>query len=284
VSRRTQAIWLYVAVAYGVTWAVWWPYLRAARGSGAAPGPFLFYLGAYGPFFGAILAAGYERGWRGARDLLKRLVDGRRARWWVVVGLGSPLLLVPLAIVPIGLVTGNWPDWSLAGVSNRAPGLGPLATWLLMTVSYGVGEETGWRGFLLPRLQTRRSALRATLLLVPIWALWHLPAFGFREGYVDLGIGGTIGFLIGLTAGAIVLTALYNASRGSVLVVALWHGTWNWLATADGFQGPWVATMTTIIMVAAPLLIWWWGPAALAPGARATIPVTRQDTRGGIAE
>lgn len=69
---------------------------------------------------------------------------------------------------------------------------------------------------------------------------------------------------LGPFAGAVVLTALYNASGGSVLAVALWHGTWNWVATSEALQGPWVATMTAIIMVVAPLIVWRWGASDLA--------------------
>lgn len=153
-------------------------------------------------------------------------------------------------------------------MTGRAPGLGPLATWLLMTASYGIGEEVGWRGFPLPRLQTVRSALRATILLTVIWAGWHTPALFFREGYV--GVGGTVGFLAGLAMGAIVLTALYNASRGSILTLALWHGSWNWVATSEAFQGVWVAAMTAVIMIVAPALVWLWGGRDLAPIGRPT--------------
>jgi hypothetical protein len=105
-----------------------------------------------------------------------------------------------------------------------------------------------------------------------IWAGWHFPAFFFREGYVGLGATGVVGFLLGLAAGAVVLTALYNASNGSILVPALWHGTWNGVATSEGMQGPWVAVMTAIIMVAAPVLIWLWGPRDLAPRPRTVVP------------
>jgi len=275
-SKRRRAILLYVGVAYGVTWLVWLPYLRAAASGNASPGPFLYYLAAGGPIAGALVAESYERGWVGVRDLIDRLLSWRRPGWWVVVGLISPLLLIPLAVLPPYLATGAWPDWQRVGVSGRAPGLGPLATWLLMTVSYGVGEEAGWRGFLLPRLQAGRSALGATVLLTGVWAAWHLPSFAFREGYVGLGPIGLAAFVIGLGAGAIVLTALYNGSRGSILVVALWHGTWNWVAISDAFQGIWVAVMTAFIMIAASVIVFAWGPRELAPCRRPTVPTARR--------
>jgi len=270
-SRRHRAIALYVLLAYGITWLVWAPYVHAALTGAPPPNPFLFYFASTGPLLAAIIAEWYERGRTGVSDLLGRLVDLKRAGRWTIFGLLSPLLLVPLATLVVYIGGQGWPSWKEFGISSRAPGLGPLLCFLLMTVSYGIGEEVGWRGFLLPRLQARRSALMSTLMLTLIWGVWHLPAFWFREGYVAMGVGGLIGFAVGLTAGAIVLTALYNAARGSILVVALWHGSWNWVATSDGLQGPWVAVMTTLIMVVAPLLVWRWGARNLAPTARSVV-------------
>lgn len=271
-SRRGGAILLYIVVAYGFTWAVWLPYLLAATRGDPTPPPLLYYFAALGPLLACIAAEAWERGTPGVRDVLHRLYDWRRPGIWVAVGLLSPLALPPLAAIAVAAAGHGWPDWSGFGVTSRAPGLGPLATWLLMTASYGFGEETGWRGFLLPRLQADRSALRATGWLTLIWAGWHLPALFFREGYVGLGAAGVVGFLLGLAAGAIVLTALYNASNGSVLVVALWHGSWNWVATSEALQGPWVPVMTAIVMVAAPILLWAWGARDLAPRPRTFIP------------
>lgn len=278
-ARRNRALVIYVAIAYGITWLIWLPYLRAASLGAPPPNPFVYYLAAAGPFLGAVIAESYERGSTGVSDLLIRVVDLRRAGGWLVVAVTSPLFLVPVAAVALSLVGLGWPTWSQVGITNRAPGLTPGTTWLLMTASYGIGEEVGWRGFLLPRLQASRSALGATVILTAIWGGWHLPAFWFREGYVGLGAGGIIGFAIGLAAGAIVLTALYNASRGSILVVALWHGSWNWVATSDGLQGPWVGTMTALIILAAPLLVWQWGASDLSPRARPTVPPTLLPSR-----
>ncbi|HET6797820.1 MAG TPA: CPBP family intramembrane glutamic endopeptidase [Gemmatimonadales bacterium] len=271
-TRRARAIGLYALVAYGVTWAVWLPYVLAAREGRELPSPYLYYLASFGPLAGAMVAEAYERGTPGIQDLLNRLLDPTREPRWILVGLFSPLVLPLVAALVLFSAGQGWPEWSEVGITSRAPGMGPFATWLLMILSFGIGEEVGWRGFLLPRLQHGRSALAATARLTLIWAGWHTPAFLFREGYVGLGISGITGFLLGLAAGAVVLTALYNASNGSVLAVALWHGSWNWVATSDGLQGPWVAVMTAVVMLAAPVLIGRWGARDLAPRPRTIIP------------
>ena len=96
--------------------------------------------------------------------------------------------------------------------------------WLANVVFYGVGEEVGWRGFALPRLQPRASALRASLELALIWAGWHAPLFVFSPGLSELGLPGTIGWLVSLGLGSILLTWLFNSSGGSIAAVALFHG------------------------------------------------------------
>ena len=86
---------------------------------------------------------------------------------------------------------------------------------------YGWGEETGWRGYALPRLQKGRGALSATVILSVFWALWHLPLFWFQ---MEMDIGGAIGWYFSILTGSILLTWLYNSTRGSILIVALFHG------------------------------------------------------------
>lgn len=67
----------------------------------------------------------------------------------------------------------------------------------------------------------------AFLLLVPIWACWHLPQFFLVQNYRGPGLVGVADFLIGLACGSIVLAWLYKSACSSVLVVAVWHATYN---------------------------------------------------------
>lgn len=73
--RVHRAVLLYVTLAYGLTWAVWFPYVRAARAGDPLPGPFLYYLAAFDPCLGAVVAECYDRRAVGVSDLLGRLVE-----------------------------------------------------------------------------------------------------------------------------------------------------------------------------------------------------------------
>ncbi len=95
-------------------------------------------------------------------------------------------------------------------------------------------EETGWRGFMLPRLQANRSALSAALLLGVVWGLWHIPMYFVPgTGQSETISGGTspafaIGAFVVWTMGLSVLfTWLFNQTRGSLLVVMLFHASVN---------------------------------------------------------
>lgn len=98
---------------------------------------------------------------------------------------------------------------------------------------FGFGEEIGWRGFALPHLQNKHNALVSSILLTLFWAFWHWPLFLYRPGYVDMEMSGIVGWVLSLFTGSILLTWLYNSSRGSILVCAVFHTTIDVVFTAD---------------------------------------------------
>lgn len=95
-----------------------------------------------------------------------------------------------------------------------------LIIWLLPLMTYSILEEIGWRGFLLPHLQEKYNAWKATIFLTIIWALWHIPFLFYR---FDFSPGISIGFFFGIFVGAIILTSIYNSSRGLLIPAMLFH-------------------------------------------------------------
>jgi len=76
--------------------------------------------------------------------------------------------------------------------------------------------------------------------------------FLYKEDYQAMGVGGSIAFFLGMLAGAIVFTRLYNSTGGSILVVALWHGAYNAVvASAEGLVPALVTAAVVLLAVRA---------------------------------
>lgn len=151
--------------------------------------------------------------------------------WYFVVLLG-PFILFGIAVIINYILTGNF-TYQGIGVSNEFSQFGPIAFLIYNIVTFGFGEETGWRGYALPKLQTRFNALSATLILTVGWAIWHIPMFLYRTGYTEMGIGGIFSWALSLLTGSILLTWLYNSTQGSILIAALFHATIDIAFTSD---------------------------------------------------
>jgi len=141
-------------------------------------------------------------------------------------------------------------DLGLLGAADYLPPLSPLGVLGLWFLTYGFGEETGWRGFALPHLQKNRSAANATLILALLWAFWHFPAFFFRDTYVDLGVLGFPMFAFMMIFTTMVFTWLYNSTSGSVWIVIVFHAFFNWLSVSEA-GGQFVAPIMSV-----PVVLW----------------------------
>ena len=248
----------FFVLAYGLSWAVEIPLALRAQGLISAPIPWwLHYVAAYGPLLAAVIVTGITSGRDGLRELGGRVFKWRvRPGWWLVAF--APLLLYALLAVVLRFIPGQSTSVAALGQIDFLPnlGAGALLVWLL---TFGLGEETGWRGYALPRLQQGRSALSATVILWVLWALWHLPLFFYLYDATIIA-----GFLLGLLAGAITFTWLYNSTGGSVLLVAVWHAAFNFVTGCVTCKtGVEAAVVSTVVMVWAVVVVLWLKPARL---------------------
>ncbi len=187
--------------------------------------PFILYLFlGWGIFVAAVLMTWLTLGGGAVGQLLRRYLKWRVHWTWYLA-----LLLMPAAAV-LGVflnaaLTGTPADFTKVMADQlRPPGFSRLAFVLpfFLTDLISNGEEIGWRGYVLPRLQAKHSALAAALITGVIWGLWHIPKFltHWDWGYFVL-------FMLDTIAKAVFLAWMYNGTGGSLLLVAMAHAGWN---------------------------------------------------------
>lgn len=231
------ALVAFVALAYSISWLIWMPLWLPAFGfEGLSALPFHHALGAFGPLFAALIVTARIGGRRALAGLLGRTFLPGPRLWLTAAAVVGPFLLLGVGLAVASLWGGPPFDLATFGRSSEFPAFSALGFLAYNIVTFGIGEEAGWRGFALPWLQSRFSALTATAILSVIWACWHLPLFAYRPGYVGMDIGGIAGWLVSLATGAILLTALFNASKGSILAVALFHAAIDVAFTSRGLS------------------------------------------------
>ena len=259
-----RPLFAYFFLAFIITWVLISPLALSAQGIiTASVSPHIHALGAAGPILSALIVTFVIGGRGGVSRFLSRLVNWRIGWLWLCVAFLSPPLLFTIGVLLVRLTGGPWPDFKILATAEYA-GLEWIAATLLSALAYGIGEETGWRGFALPRLQQNRSALSATFILSLFWALWHAPMFLYR---FELGLVQSIGFFMGMFSGAVVLTFFYNSTAGSIFMVAAWHASWN-VANIIGLAVSMevVSLMSTMVMVAALIIVVMGRPARLSFG------------------
>jgi membrane protease YdiL (CAAX protease family) len=257
---RSHRIAIFLVVTYAVTWGAWLSLALAGRRVTPGFEP-LYLLGLLGPLVGAVVATGLADGRDGLRNLGARMIRVRAGgRWWLVA-LGLPIAayvvtyVVLVAYSMFLLAPISLPTRVTLGQFNGFPITNAAAMLVLLVVVNGFGEETGWRGVLLPALQRKRSPLVASLLVAACWAPWHLPAFFIADTFRTMPVAMIPMWLIGLVAASIFLAWLYNRGSRSVLLVATFHGTFNLLSGTLGARGAVAAVESTAVMVVAAALV-----------------------------
>ncbi len=223
--------WTYTLLTYLITWSITLTsYFLYKAGTLTYNQLNLIYnFGALGPFVGAIISARLFYGIEGVKKLFSTF-DFKKLNKKSLTLSFSPLLLFAFGLLLYPLFTGHW--YSFEDTQNQFHLTTTITyvNWILPFITYSIFEEFGWRGFLLPHLQDKYSAMRSTIILTVIWACWHLPFFLWRFQFSPLI---TIGFFFAIFIGAIIITSTFNLSKGSIVAVILFHFTNNIASALD---------------------------------------------------
>ena len=233
---RRHPLASYFVLAYAVSWLGWLPYVLSQSGLGLLPwhADALVLLGAFGPCASGFLMAAITGGKRGVRDLLRRLARWQVGwQWYLFVLVGSPvLLLLGFLAMPGVAATLHVPSFPFV----LQVALVFLLNVVIQTCTQALGEEPGWRGFALPRLQQRYGPLLGTLILAPLWAGWHLPLFLTTAFAASTPVAFFV-FVLASTGLALVFTWVFNHTQGSVLLALLLHASLNAFGAATAITG-----------------------------------------------
>lgn len=247
---RRRALVVGLALMFVFTWPI--DLAQAGLLPFQVPFPLYLFLG-WGSIAAALLMTGLTLGRAGVAALLKRFLIWRVGwRWYAVAFLLYPAIFA-ISVALNAAWTGTPADLT-ATMAAQFFGTGASLPLFILPFflfeAIANGEEMGWRGYVLPRLQARHSALVASLILGLVWGLWHLPKYLGTEG------GGSFGLaLVKVFADAILYTWLYNNTRGSLLLTTLFHAAGNTAA----FFLPMANTMSnhnTGALVIAIVLVW----------------------------
>jgi uncharacterized protein len=266
-SGRTGWVLVFAVSAFAITWGTGLAVVLSTQAelvNGAHVVPHalalpvavvntLLFVGAYGPALAAVAVTAAESGRTGVRALLGQLLRWRVSPGWYTVALLGPNLVVLLALLLYALYRGQAPtQWLLVP--------GPFYLALLALGPWG--EEIGWRGYALPKLQRRWSALGASLLVGLMWFVWHQwPLFTpARPPVID--VAGLATFLVYIVAISVLFAWLYNSTGGSLPIAWAAHAGLNLnVVAAQAVPFPLIAGLFALCAALVVLLA---GPRTLA--------------------
>jgi membrane protease YdiL (CAAX protease family) len=195
----------------------------------------------------AFIVVAVMHGRAGVRDLAHRSFRWRvGVQWYLIALFGVPVATVLCASAIFGLAPLNAlvEKWQLL-LTVVLPQL------LLLIVFFNLAEEVGWTGFLQARLQERHGPLKASLIVTIPFAMFHMPSWmvEFGLGLAQLHIALLLTGIFGVSQlfGRVIIMWLYNNTTYSVLLVGMFHSSFN--ATASTF-GPFIPRETNFLIAA----------------------------------
>jgi membrane protease YdiL (CAAX protease family) len=240
---RKYPLTAFFTLTLAVTWLAFIPYFYSTDSI-----PWF----TFGPMVAGVTMATVTGGLKQVKSLLASTFRWKVNPIWYVAAIGLPFASQFFSVLLNPLFGSAAPAWgNIPPVMEIIPMVA-----LLLVFSGPIGEEIGWRGFALPRLLEKYSALATSLILGSVWAIWHLPL-------ILVGDFTAYGALMPVVA-SIVFTWVFQNSRGSVLLAILMHASYQnsvrylgkVFTDGDHVQQQWLGNGIWIVMIAAILLVY----------------------------
>ncbi|MDO9088458.1 MAG: type II CAAX endopeptidase family protein [Anaerolineaceae bacterium] len=261
-SKKASEAYVFLGLTLTLSWFVFWGPLALLKVptisfvsdvKGPAWAIAFYIIGGFVPSLLGIILTWKKEGLAGLRLLGQRILQFKLGgRWYIFIFL----------IVFAGTAGQLTINRLLGNTFNGNLFLIQLGSFLPLLILGPLSEEIGWRGYALPRLQTRWNALTSSLIVGVIWGLWHLPLFMMvGTPQHELGIP-FIGFLVGMSANSLFYTWLYNNTQHSLWSAILLHWLYTY-ATQVVYSGVtrsplynWLECLPYVIMAAIVVLVW----------------------------
>ena len=216
--KRHQLI-SFFSIAYAIMFGVIFTSIYLEPGQPMQPWSLVWFLSAFSPTISALIVSWIIGGMPEVKHLLSGFARWKVGLRWYLAA--AYLFLGPLAFALVYIALGN-------PISGMKPGMttAALLSQIIFTLFSGpIAEEAGWRGFAMPRMQSKYNALVSSLILGVIWCFWHIPLY-FQPGSSQQGIPFPIYLMLVVTV-TLYMTWLYNNTRGSLIITVLAHFSFN---------------------------------------------------------
>lgn len=216
---KKHSLMLYFSLTYILSWICWSSKLISARGIINNTSINKIYgFGPIMPIIVALLVTLIIDGNKGIREIFSKFrLTSFKLRWYII-----SLFLVPVLCICTSLI--------LAIFKNEHIIISSFFAWnkffmfLPYFIVFSFFEEVAWRGFALPKLLKKFSALKSSIILGIIWGVWHLPKL-LAENIRD--ISSILIFICFTTILSIFITWIFNNTNKSLIPIIIAHAATN---------------------------------------------------------